>query len=569
MWSRRRFIRLGLIAGAAGAGGITLDHVLPLAPGRAGAALSARERAILRALGRRLLVGSARGFPDPSEIGTVGFIDRFLAGAERAVQDDVHTCIQAVEHMTPLSGIGIRPFTKLDEDDQERYLDWLETSSADTPRTIFAALKSLAAMGYYRHPRTWALIGYSGPVAPRGWDVYGGRRPSPRLSRASKGALETDVVVIGTGAGGMMMAAEIASAGKTVIALEEGEHLDHRDFSQREEEMVAALFQERGGRATEDLSVRIMQGRGVGGSTVHNTNLCKRAPAEILDQWESELRLDGLGARAMSADYAAVERELGVVPIPADQVNRNNAILRDGARALGWRTARLSHNRQGCIGSGFCNLGCPFDAKQNGLKVLLPRALAGGARVLPGAKAERILFRGSRATGVVATVLDARGSRRGMLEIRARAVCLAGSAIGSAEVALRSALPDPHGHVGRHLHIHPAVAVAGIFDDPVEGWTGIPQSIECTEHLDFTPGARDRTWLIPAFAHPIATATLTPGAGGEHAARMRDYARTAVVAAVLHDESEGSVRIEDGRLRIGYVLDAADRKALARGVRAA
>src|SRR6185503_5464854 len=113
---------------------------------------------------------------------------------------------------------------------------------------------------------------------------------------AAPGTIECDVVVVGTGAGGLMVAAELASAGRAVVALEEGEHRTHADFDQREDEMVPALYQDRGGRATDDLSVRILQGRGVGGSTVHNTNLCKRAPSSVLDRWESDLGLAGLGA---------------------------------------------------------------------------------------------------------------------------------------------------------------------------------------------------------------------------------------------------------------------------------
>ena len=564
---RRRFLKIGLLAGAAGATGMAIDH---LAGGnaRVGLFVTARERRILQALLPRLLVGDAPGMPDPADVGALEFLDHFLGTADADTQADLHQLLAAVEHLAPASGISIRPFTKMSRRDQERYLAWLETSSVATFRTVAAAVKSLASMAYYRDARTWEPIGYPGPMVQPGYDVYGGRQPPPQLPEGRSGTIEADVVVVGTGAGGLMAAAELASAGLSVVALEEGEHNTHIDFNQREDEMIQALFQDRGGRTTEDLSVRILQGRGVGGSTVHNTNLCKRAPAAVLDRWESELHLAGLSAAGLAADYEAVERELGVEPIGPDRVNRNNEILLRGAAALGFATAGLSHNRKGCIGSGFCELGCPFDAKQNALKVLLPRALAGGARVRPRARARRILFEGKRAVGVEAQLTNARGRRSGRLTVRARAVCLAGSAVGSAALALASGLPDPEGHVGKHLRIHPAVAVAGVFDELVQGWTGIPQSIECTELLDFTPGAKNRTWIVPAFAHPIGTASLLPGVGAAHARTMRAYTHTAVLTAVLHDESEGSVVVERGRLRVRYVLDDADRAALARGVRA-
>ena len=65
--------------------------------------------------------------------------------------------------------------------------------------------------------------------------------------------------------------------------------------------MIALLFQERGARMTDDFAIRVLMGRGVGGSTIHNTNLCKRTPPEILALWAEthrRRRLLGKGARA-------------------------------------------------------------------------------------------------------------------------------------------------------------------------------------------------------------------------------------------------------------------------------
>ena len=90
--------------------------------------------------------------------------------------------------------------------------------------------------------------------------------------------LDVDAVVVGTGAGGSVALRELARAGLDAVALEEGAWSTSRDFDQREDRMLPRLFQDMGGRATEDMAIRVLQGRGVGGSTVHNTNLCKRTP---------------------------------------------------------------------------------------------------------------------------------------------------------------------------------------------------------------------------------------------------------------------------------------------------
>ena len=379
--------------------------------------------------------------------------------------------------------------------------------------------------------------------------------------------LEADLCIVGTGAGGAMVARQAARAGLRVVALEEGGYSVPRDFTQREDEMLPLLFQDGGGRATDDGAITVLSGRGVGGSTVHNTNLCKRAPDPVLDGW----RLDGWRAADLVPHYQVVERDLSVAPIEESRVNRNNAILRRGVEKLGWKGGLLSHNRLGCVGSGFCELGCAFDAKQNALKVLIPAALAAGARVVAECRAERVLVKHGRAHAVQARAVDARGRAGAAVTVNARAVCLAGSAVGSALLALRSGLPDPSARVGRGLRLHPGAAVAGVFDEIIEGWTGIPQSWECTEKLNFddAPGNDDRAWIVTAFAHPVGLASSLPGFGAAHMRLMRLYPRLAVLAAMLHDRSEGSVTARGERAVVRYALDAGDQRALLSGMSAA
>ncbi|HUS66937.1 MAG TPA: GMC family oxidoreductase N-terminal domain-containing protein, partial [Kofleriaceae bacterium] len=338
-----------------------------------------------------------------------------------------------------------------------------------------------------------------------------------------------------------------------------------RDFTQREDEMLPLLFQDAGARTTEDGAVTVLQGRGVGGSTVHNTNLCKRAPDEVLASWA--VGADGWRAQDLDPHYRVVERDLSVSKLEESDLNRNNALLKKGVEKLGWKGALLSHNRRGCTRSGFCELGCAFDAKENALKVLVPDAVAHGARVYADTRAERVLMAGGRAVGVEARALSADGRPGPRVTIKA-AVCLSGSAVGSARLALESRLPDPNGAVGRGLRIHPGAAVAGIFDEVVEGWLGIPQSYECTEKLRFEEHQPDRTWIVPAFAHPIGIASALPGFGAAHMARMRLYPRIAIFVAMLHDQSAGSVAVEKQRLEVRYALDAGDQLALLRGMRA-
>jgi choline dehydrogenase-like flavoprotein len=382
-------------------------------------------------------------------------------------------------------------------------------------------------------------------------------------------SLVVDAVVVGTGAGGSIALRELARAGLDAVALEEGAWSTTADFDQREDHMLPRLFQDMGGRATEDMAIRVLQGRGVGGSTVHNTNLCKRTPDAILDLWAREHGVVGASPTDLRPAFETIERDLSVSVIPKEMRNASNGVLERGCTALGWKGGPLAHNRVGCVQSGFCELGCSFNAKQNALKIVLPQAVEAGARVYADVRAMRIVHDGSRATGVQAVALDASGAVHAKVDVRARVVVLSASAVGSAALARVSGVPDPHAQLGKGLRLHPGAVVAGRFERAIEGWRGVPQSYECTEHLSYEPGSDRRVWIVPVFGHPIGAAASMPGFGADHMARMRTYPNLACLTAMVHDETSGEVLAEsDGRPVIRYVMSDADRVQLARGLAA-
>lgn len=388
-------------------------------------------------------------------------------------------------------------------------------------------------------------------------------------------ALRADLCVVGSGAGGAMVAMVAAEAGLDVAVLEAGGFVPPQAMTQREEQMVPRLLWDHGGRTTTDRAIAIHQGRALGGSTVHNLNLAKRIPEAILSAWRRDRGLAHLPAERWRALCDEVEALLEVSVVPEARWSRHNRILRDGARALGWRGGGLAHNRTGCLGSGFCELGCAYDAKNNAVKVLLPRAVRAGARILTRAQAVRVDHAGGVVRGVEAVALDARTREpRGRVVIRAPRVCVSASATGSAALLLRSEVPDPGGETGRGLRVHPALVAAAEMPEDVRAWEGIPQTYECTEHLSLTgrepAPPRSRIWIVPAFAHPVGTATMLPGLGGDHLRLMRLYPRLAVLTAMVHDRSAGIVRPSgDLGVTIDYWPDAADREELRAGLVAA
>lgn len=382
------------------------------------------------------------------------------------------------------------------------------------------------------------------------------------------GRLKADLCVVGSGPGGAPVATLAAEAGMSVVVLEAGAFIRPGNSSQREEEMLPRLMWYGGNQTTTDRRLRILQGHGLGGSSLHNINLCKRVPDSILEHWQQQRGMQHLPPQAWHALYDEVEALLEVSAVPEAAWNAHNRMLARGSAALGWKFEGLSHNRTGCVGSGFCELGCSYDAKNNALKVFVPRMIAAGATVLVQAQATRVLHEGGRVRGVEALALDPNTRQPlGRIMIEAPRVCLAASATGTPALLLRSKVPDPSGQTGRSLRIHPSVIVAGDFEERIEAWKGIPQTVECTEHLDLREGAADRTWIVPVFGHPVGVATLIPDHGAPHQALMERLPHLGALTAMLHEESAGRVK-PSGELgwSIRYTLAPQDQAELARGL---
>lgn len=377
-----------------------------------------------------------------------------------------------------------------------------------------------------------------------------------------------DVCVIGSGGGGAVAAAELAEAGLSVVVLEQGHHWTSADFTQREEEMLPRLFEEAGMRQTVDGGIVVLQGRNVGGSTVHNLCYAFRTPPEIVAMWRDEHGLDELDAAALEGSFERVERRLKVKPILEHEVNALNRLVRRGCERLGYSGFVTRHNRENCVLSGYCILGCSYDAKQSMLVTYVPSADAAGARIFANARAERIETEAGRVRRVLGHTVDGAGRAGVPIEVEARVIVLAAGAVASPDLLLRSGLGNSSGLVGRNLHLHPSVMAAGIFDEEIHPYRGIPQSYYVDEFIDLARDPHRGVILMPITGFPILTSVSLPGFGREHFQRMKDFSRTAGLLALLHDRSAGSVSpgASLSKPEIRYALEPDDARQLAQGL---
>jgi choline dehydrogenase-like flavoprotein len=191
-------------------------------------------------------------------------------------------------------------------------------------------------------------------------------------------------------------------------------------------------------------------------------------------------------------------------------------------------------------------MGCPTNAKQSMLVTTIPSALDHGATLVTRARAERLLFTGDKVDGLACTLLDAAGLHPTghQLRVRARHYVLAGGAINTPALLLRSKAPDPDGQLGKRTFLHPTLVSAALFAQRVDGYAGAPQTVYSDHflHTQAIDGPLGFKLEAPPL-HPVLLATTMQGFGREHAEMMRHFPRLAGMLALLrdgfHPESQG------------------------------
>ena len=372
-----------------------------------------------------------------------------------------------------------------------------------------------------------------------------------------------DVCVIGSGAGGAVIAKELAETGLSVIILEAGENHDPSTFNNYEPEMLRRLFWDSGLRGTRDGAIVISQGKGVGGSTVHNLCYAVRPPQALLYRWQ---------VPEIWSHFNQVEQTLGVTQMQEADVNQLNDVIRYGCEMMRWRGVLQRHNRGECSTCGAqCLFGCPVSksaqegsagiGKQSMAVTYIPLALAAGAKLYSHCLAEKIHVEKGHVVGVSARL------PAGRLRVQSDGVVLAAGAINSPQLWLKSQLPNTNRWVGKNLHLHPAAFVGGVFNETINGHLGIPQSYYIDHFLDLRRRPDSGYLLMPAFGSRMIVAASLPGFGEDHRALMERYRHIAALLVLLHDRTTGRVSVDyKGSPSIAYRPHRSDRRILVEGI---
>ncbi|WP_292934466.1 GMC family oxidoreductase [Noviherbaspirillum sp.] len=349
--------------------------------------------------------------------------------------------------------------------------------------------------------------------------------------------IEADVVVVGTGAGGGVTAEILSLAGLNVVLIEEGPLKSSKDFKMREAQAYPALYQESAARKTSDKAINILQGRAVGGSTTVNWTSSFRTPKTTLNYWQKTFALNDYSTDALAPWFSMMEKRLNIdtwLIAP----NRNNELLKQGATKLGIPVAAIRRNVKGCWNLGYCGMGCPTNAKQSMLITTIPSALTHGATLLTRTRADKFSFKGDKVDGLACVALDASGLAPSgkLINVRAKHYVVAGGAINSPALLMRSQAPDPNGLLGKRTFLHPTIISSALFEDKVEGFSGAPQTVYSDHFLETQPIDGPIGYKLEAPPlHPLLFASTMQGFGAPHAATMKQFAHAHALLALLRD----------------------------------
>jgi choline dehydrogenase-like flavoprotein len=437
---------------------------------------------------------------------------------------------------------------------------------------LFAA-QQLTFIGYYADPRTAESTGYVrfSERSEGGIPSELADRPYPPLrvrtpAEVDSERINADVVVVGTGAAGAILANRLAGRGREVLMLERGRHVDPAEFTEDERSQFANLYADGGMQMSTDARFQVLQGKCVGGSTVVNNAVCFELPPHVLDRWNDP---DGLNAGLSEAGLdTAFGRLRDFVPIRRMTARRTLAggarKFRDGVEALGLDNSGdfdvVEANIADCLGCGYCNIGCPFGRKLSALDYALPKAqdeFGDAVRIYSECSVEKIAPRNGRPSEVECRLSDGR-----RLQVSANTVVVAAGAIASSLILQRSNLGGPN--VGRSLSWNLGAPLTAEFDEKLDAYAGLQIS-----HYLRPPG--DDGLVLETWFNPVGAQSLfMPGWFRDHYRNMRHYDRMACTGSVVGTRHGATVSLDwRGRMKLKYDPHPDDLKRLVAGLKLA
>jgi choline dehydrogenase-like flavoprotein len=460
-------------------------------------------------------------------------------------------------------------FTDASQQAREQLLQQMAASSPDAAAGLDAFRQLTLLMAYGapdqsgRNPN-WVILGYPGPISPP--------PPTPKpiqpvVPCGDAFTLEADVCVVGSGAGGGVVAGTLAEKGWQVVVLEAGSYYNEADFNQLELWAYQHLYYRGGYFPTADGNVTLVAGATLGGGTTVNWMNCLRTRPSVRAEWAREFGLEGVDSPEYDRSFDEILARICANDRCSD-LNEPHLRLKEGCEKLGYSFKRVVRNADpACYdpaSAGYLGFGDQTGSKQSTTKTYLLDAYRRGARLLVNCKAERILVENGRACGVAATYAAGAG-RPVKVTVRAPRVVVAGGALESPALLLRSGLGGPA--VGQYLRLHPVSLATGLYAEDQRAWWGAPQTALCDQFADTGEGYG---FIIEGVQYgPGLLASGTSWQSGrQHKEMMSRLRYASTLIAVTRDRGHGRVTIDESGSSVPtYPLsDELDQRNLRRGL---
>jgi choline dehydrogenase-like flavoprotein len=426
----------------------------------------------------------------------------------------------------------------------------------------------LTYIGYYSNPEVQVDIGYK-PFSQR----EEGKKAKPirrypalnvitpqTLRQRGIDSMTADVVIIGSGAAGAILAEQMAEQGREVLVLEKGPYVPPDEFTEDEVTQISRLYADGALTISQSLRFTVIQGSCVGGSTVVNNAVCFDTPDEVLEVWNSSTGVNaGIDVASFREAQKAVHERMQIQSIKEstkshpweDVLNPGDGVIAQGVSGYLARTSQqmefdvVNANIQDCLGCGYCNIGCKYGRKLSMLDEVLPKAqekYGDKFRIVSEAEVDRLVMSGSRVKEIRAHLRD---GRRLTIE-NPKTVIVSAGTIASSWLLMRSGIGRRELPVGKYVCFNMGSPLHGLWDQELNSYAGL----QIAHYL--RPGGNAgfvfETWYNP----PIAQALAMPGWLDTHFKNMHNYNKMAAVGVLVGTEPTAHIK---GALLLPGVAD--------------
>jgi len=408
--------------------------------------------------------------------------------------------------------------------------------------------KQICFMGYYSDPAVYESIGYVRFSKRK--DIDGRERefPGSHSQAAQLKVLEetdikeseitADVVIVGSGAAASILAHQLVEAGRKVLLVERGGLEQPLSFTEDEIDMVSRLYANGALQLSRDFRFQVFQGSCIGGSTVVNNAVCFQTPDYILDKWINEMGIR-IDRPRYESSMAAIYKLMNVshIPIMTDErfLNPGGRLFAEACKKMGYGKPELDSvmaNINGCLGSGYCNMGCKYGKKLSMLDTILPQtqlANPGSLQIIANCEAISFNRNGSK---IVSLTGKFNNGRR--ITIKGKTFVSSAGAISSSILLLKSKLGIAN--AGKKLAFNLGTQITAAYKQEVNSYDGLQIShfLKTNDHRFVM-----ETWFNP----PMFQSTAMPGWFDQHFYNMLHYNHMACTGVLVGTASNAEVKV--------------------------